>query len=253
RSRGRRMWVLSALPVLALVHVAVLLTIGSRGGLVALIMLARSRAFDTIKDKVSRRAMAITAGASALAVALLALVGIMRGQLVSVERLLNADVADDMRIRALGTIVDMAWRYFPFGTGAGSFAEVYKIYEPDALLYESYLNRAHNDIVETVLTMGLPGVIGVVLLAIVIVRGWWLVLRSGRGQGNAARSSKPWQAEATLGLAIITILATGSVLDYPLRVPSLAGLFVLAAAWYARGFAAQAGTAVSSAGQNNPR
>ena len=82
------------------------------------------------------------------------------------ERLIAPDQLQDLRLSVWGPIAQMSWKYFPFGSGAGSFAEVYQIDEPLGLLSPSYLNHAHNDWLEVVMTTGGFGLILLVNLAI---------------------------------------------------------------------------------------
>jgi O-antigen ligase len=115
-------------------------------------------------------------------------------------------------------------KYFPLGSGFGSFVEVYQIDEPDQLLDMVYVNHAHNDWLETVLTGGL---FGALLLAIVVIA--WV-----RRAASAFRTPLNEQREpafARLGLVIILMMGLASLADYPLRVPSLAFIFVIAAFW----------------------
>src|SRR3546814_9365868 len=61
-----------------------------------------------------------------------------------------------MRVQTWPTVSDMIQTYWMLGSGFGSFPGVYKIYEPDALLRPSYLNHAHNDWAELLITGGVP-------------------------------------------------------------------------------------------------
>jgi O-antigen ligase len=147
----------------------------------------------------------------------------------SLQRLLTAPAGgEDLRLRVWGPIWDAAWTYFPVGSGIGTFVEVYKVIEPDQNLSPLYLNHAHNDWLEILLTGGLPGVL---ILAFTI----WLLGRAiFRAVVTMRRDPSSEAITARLGAAIVIILALGSVYDYPLRVPSLACLFAIAAVWLVR-------------------
>ena len=54
------------------------------------------------------------------------------------------------KVRALPTIERLIAAYAPWGSGLGTFEQVFKLHEPDALLSPSYLNHAHNDWLELV-------------------------------------------------------------------------------------------------------
>jgi hypothetical protein len=144
----------------------------------------------------------------------------------ALQRITAADQSEDMRFRAWGPIAEMAWKYFPFGSGVGSFIEVYQIDEPYDLLKPTYMNHAHNDWLEVYMTTGLPGLI---ILAIAVgafvttVRTVFLTKTDGRRSILYPR----------LGAVIIAILAIGSIGDYPLRTPTLACLLVISILWLA--------------------
>jgi O-Antigen ligase len=147
----------------------------------------------------------------------------------AVDRLLAGGNKEDLRFAIWGPILEMAGKYFPFGSGIGSFAEVYQIDEGFAFLSPEYLNHAHNDWIEIILTGGAPAAI----LAIVALIAWgWQVKRLLFQPGPSRRSI----VYGKLGAAIMFIMALGSVSDYPLRVPSITVLFVIAAVWMAGAF-----------------
>ena len=66
-----------------------------------------------------------------------------------INRVFQASLADELRIRVLPVLWEMAKTYFPAGTGFGSFYLVYNIAEPHDLLQTSYLNQAHNDLLQS--------------------------------------------------------------------------------------------------------
>ena len=143
----------------------------------------------------------------------------------ALERLSANDKTDELRLQIWGPIVEMAGKYFPLGSGAGSFVEIYQIGEPNNLLGINYINHAHNDWLETYLTMGLPGLL---LLGVAIVTFLVVAWRHTR---SAVRNRQT--AFGRLGAIVIFLLATASIADYPLRIPSLACVFVIACIWVA--------------------
>lgn len=142
----------------------------------------------------------------------------------ALERIIAPDQTDQIRLSFWGPIARMAWKYFPIGSGIGSFAEVYQIDEPNGLLGPTYLNHAHNDWLEAWMTGGLPAM---VLVAAAIAA--WIVA-----------SAKAWRSKdfrkrdilyARMGSTIIVLLAAGSVVDYPLRSPIIACFAVVVVLW----------------------
>lgn len=146
----------------------------------------------------------------------------------AVERLLMKDDTEELRIQLLEPIWEMIRTYFPFGIGFGTFPDVYKVHEPFDLLSTAYINHAHNDLLEFVLEGGLPAV----AILFMGVMAWVIgVARLRAPQGGVSRTI----LFGRLGAAIIMILGIASIVDYPLRVPSLSVLFVIAMIWMAFG------------------
>ena len=113
--------------------------------------------------------------------------------------------------------------FLPTGSGFGTFAAIYRLFEPPALLRPFHANHAHNEPLELVLEGGLPA-----LLLILAVLGWL-----------AARTVALWRAPpqdgGALDLALaraatvaVWLLLAHSLVDYPLRTTAPMGLFALA-------------------------
>jgi O-antigen ligase len=143
---------------------------------------------------------------------------------VVIDRIAQARPEDEMRLLIIPTILAMIRTYAPWGSGLGSFEQVYQLHEPGSLLSASYMNHAHNDWLEVALTCGIPGV-ALLLLAVAAfgVRCLQAFGAAGRTDATAPLTR--------LGLVVILLFALASLSDYPLRVPSLSCLFVLAAIW----------------------
>src|SRR3546814_782372 len=136
------------------------------------------------------------------------------------------DETEELRLQLLQPIWEIIGTYFPFGAGLGTFPDVYKVHEPFELLSVAYVNHAHNDLLEFVLEGGLAAVV-VLLIGIV---AWVIgVTRLRSGEAEVGRSI----LLGRLGAAIILILGIASIVDYPLRVPSLSAVFIIAMIWMA--------------------
>lgn len=94
-----------------------------------------------------------------------------------------------------------------FGTGLGSFIEVYPSYEPLDETRKYYVNHAHNEYAEILLETGLLGAVIMLFFTILIILG---IPRSKLSQAA--------------GLGILAI-AAHSIIDYPLRTMAIAILF----------------------------
>lgn len=163
----------------------------------------------------------LSVGAAAIAVGL---AGIGMTRTTAIDRLLGEAASEDLRFSIWGPTLEAAWAYLPFGSGIGTFAETFAIFEPQELLGPEYVNHAHNDYLEILATAGIPGALAVLLALLVIamasVRAWKTLgdRRNGR-------------AFPALGSAIVGSLLMASVFDYPLRTPILASVFVIGLVW----------------------
>jgi O-antigen ligase len=142
----------------------------------------------------------------------------------AIERLFMQASGDDGRTDFWAISIDLFWKYFPFGSGSGSFVEAYQIIEPNRLLDATYLNRAHNDWVETAVTFGLPGVVALALAIIAFGIRSYRLFCSADGSNRSV-------AFGRLASVMIAMIAIASVSDYPLRTPTMMGLFAICALW----------------------
>lgn len=96
-------------------------------------------------------------------------------------------------------------RFFPFGSGMGSFDEVFQNFESLETLVPAMARRAHNDFLEIGLEAGVFG--------LALVAGWalWLGWTWGRRRGEDGTAQRDGAA-----LALVSIAAQSCV-DYPLR------------------------------------
>lgn len=117
------------------------------------------------------------------------------------------------------------WDYFPFGFGPGSFVPVFQYEEPSALLSGTYLNRLHNDWLETVLTFGVPGIALLIFGIAYYARRSFLLWARLDGARNTVATGR-------MASIIIAIFAIASMSDYPLRTPAMMGLAALVLVWF---------------------
>ena len=223
--RRRIAWpMLLALAATAMLVPLILIT-GSRSGLLmgtlALLSLPLVLPQGTLRrGAVSRGAWL---GVAALLAAGLALAAIWLDRDLALDRLLQATPFEDLRLRILPTLLELAREQWLWGTGLGSFERVYQVREPAALLLPVYVNHAHNDWLELVITGGLPAVVLVVMgLGALVARLPALV------GGREADALQPLRRAALISMVL---LGLASISDYPLRTPALAALFALCALW----------------------
>jgi O-antigen ligase len=214
-----------------IVLVPILLITGSRAGLVLGLggLLSAMLLFSKPGNLASRKSLKQDSyfyyGFAVFGVLLVGALTIILSRAESVRRLFESGQEED-RFLVWVPITKLVGKYFPVGSGAGSFVEVYQIDEPDELLSELFFNHAHNDWLELILTTGLPGLILLGLAVAVWAQTGIISLRRPLKKSREDSFKR-------LGAITILILALGSIGDYPLRAPSLACLFVIAALWLA--------------------
>lgn len=96
-----------------------------------------------------------------------------------------------------------------WGTGAGSFAEIFAAYEAPALVTSKYANHAHNDYLELLIEYG---VLPLALLAGLGLFALWRGLRSHQTTGRRGRS-----VSRNALLLVLLVAALHSLVDYPSR------------------------------------
>jgi O-antigen ligase len=104
----------------------------------------------------------------------------------------------------------------PLGSGLGSFEHVFHLYEDVAETTRTYVNHAHNDYLELIIELGLPG--GVLILAFF---GWWIA------QLLLAWRSPHGDRFARAATIVSGAMLAQSLVDYPLRTSAIATLFGL--------------------------
>lgn len=215
--------------IVAIFLLALILVTGSRAGfLISVVSVAgtallfyRARIAGDGSPTSKKKAMLGTALIIAPLLAL-AVIAMSLNRDEAIDRMLRGGIVDPSRLENWKLILGMTRAYFPFGSGIGSFQDVFNVGETYGRLDLKTFNHAHNDWLEIIMTAGLPGMILLAIGAIAIVRlavRWW-------------RSAPDDTALlAGTGLWMIIVLALASVTDYPLRVPSLSGLFAVAIIW----------------------
>lgn len=203
----------------------VLITTGSRsgavlGGLGVLTAVYFWRGVSSQKAVLAKgkRTLRFAAIALTLPAAVLGL-AIIFNRDTALQRLANIGTHDDIRSASAEPLLAMLWAFFPVGSGFGSFAPVFLRFERLEDLRHTYLNQAHNDLMQVVIEGGLAGLALLVAYAV-----WWLI-----------RSWQIWRSSSTangalrakLGSVATLLLVLGSLTDYPMRAPLMACIFCL--------------------------
>jgi O-antigen ligase len=114
----------------------------------------------------------------------------------------------------------------PFGSGFGTFVPVYDKFAPRTQLAEAYVNHAHNDWLELWLTGGVPAII-----LIVGFLGWFGVATFRLWSRDQPEAPVLDLALAEAASIVIVLLLLHSLVEFPLRTPTLSVLFAMACAF----------------------
>lgn len=172
------------------------------------VMLVRSGRSD-------RRGTYLSVGVVAGAL-VLAILTVGASPLLGELGLTSLSTGETSRLGMWATSTDMLSDHIGLGSGLGTFAETYPLYEDPSTVQDKFINAAHNDYLQLAIEWGLMGV-ALVALALVL----WIVsfiqvwMPSGRENIQARRVAS----------AAMSVVLLHSLVDYPIRTPAIAALF----------------------------
>ncbi len=207
--------------------IPLIIVTGSRAGLalsalaISLLPALRLPLFSGHGRRYSPRLRLAILGASIFAIGAMVWLTIISARDVAISRL-DAG-GEDTRYPVWETVFHDLPNYLPWGSGVGTYIEVYKLHEPPKLLQPLFSNHAHNDWLEIIYTAGIPGTVLAVAALCAWLTGVWQARRGSGIQFTISRT----------GLAMLLLLALASVTDYPVRTPLLSAVATLAAIWSA--------------------
>ncbi|WP_162806567.1 O-antigen ligase family protein [Sphingosinicella terrae] len=127
------------------------------------------------------------------------------------------------RYTTFTTSFEAAKDHFPFGSGIGTFPQIYRMYEDPDRVTTTYINHVHSDWIEVLLETGLFG--GILLILFLL---WWT--RRATAIWRAAEPDYFGRA-ATIASAVIM---AHSLVDYPLRTVAISAIFAACCAMMSR-------------------
>jgi O-antigen ligase len=135
----------------------------------------------------------------------------------------DGDVSLQSRLQLWSASAPLAGDFLPLGSGLGSFEHAFHLYENPAETTRTYINHAHNDYLELLIELGIPGA-----LLILGFLAWW-------SRQLASLWTSPLESPLARAATIVSaaILAQ-SLVDYPLRTAAIASLFGLCLGLMAR-------------------
>lgn len=213
----RAAFILSATVILLLL----LIFAGSRTG-VALGLIGAAFTPYFVRDEQGRPFKCISIATGVCILAALATAVLFKAYMTI--SLATAHPSDELRLQLWEPTFRMAMTYLPFGAGPGTFERAFQIQEPDSLLTPYYHNHAHNDVLELLFTLGIPGL---ALAATGAAAVAWRSIHIWRD--NSPNKSSSQIAKLATILAIMMMMA--SLVDYPLRTPAFMTFAVVVAFW----------------------
>lgn len=213
-----------ALPYLAAFFALCILTNPSRAGLLALGIAAVTCAVLQFSTKVrGRTAWMPLLAAGGVGISVLALF-VFSNRVPALSRVLENPSLTDLRSELNPISLNMLRELLPWGSGLGTYEHVYRLYEPTSLLMPSYVNEAHNDWLQFPIEAGIPGIV-LIITALGFSAYRAFQLRTRQVDGNTSKL-------AWLGASILLILSIASLVDYPVRVPTIEVLAIVALAFF---------------------
>ena len=119
------------------------------------------------------------------------------------------------RLRIAGAALRGGLDFLPFGSGLGTFADVFRRYQVEGLT--GFIDHAHNDYAEAFLELGVVGIAVVALFAAAYVMRWTVI--------TARRLSRTLgYLQVSAGLAVLAMAAHG-FFDFNFHIPANAIFF----------------------------
>jgi O-antigen ligase len=163
---------------------------------------------------------AVGATGAAVAVALVALSGAPVTNRLGPETV-SLDLAS--RVAMYTSTLRAGLEFLPFGSGLGTFPDVYPRFQPVAgpVSVSGFVNHAHNDYLESFMELGIAAPLVVLLLLRAYLGRLWSLVRDDDGRGFTL-------LQLAAGLSLLPVILH-SALDFPLHMPSNAMWFALLA------------------------
>lgn len=123
------------------------------------------------------------------------------------------------RLTAALTTARAALEHLPFGSGAGTFVQIFPAYESIENMSPKFWNHAHNDYLEVLMATGLLG------LAVMALFGFWWLMRAWGAWSQPTSQAANLACAGSLTTALILLHST---VDYPLRTLAIGVIFAFA-------------------------
>lgn len=144
------------------------------------------------------------------------------GLIPVLNRFVQSNPVEDLRFELFNTVLVGIRQFLPFGSGPGTFADVYRALQPRGQT-EGFVNNAHNDYLELLFDTGSVGAVVIIAFFILYISGWV------RLSGQEWRQKRFIKMGAGIGMLLLLLHAFA---DFNFHIPAnllffafLAGLF----------------------------
>ncbi|MDG1286913.1 MAG: O-antigen ligase family protein [Rickettsiales bacterium] len=120
----------------------------------------------------------------------------------------------DVRPELFEAVIPMIMDQPILGHGLGGFASHFQPYRSEVMPVEGLYDKAHSHYLELAAEMGLIVFGGVLLVAVIVLRQFIV----------AIRTRKKHYAIPSMGIAVLTLMALHSTIDFPLQIPAILAL-----------------------------
>jgi len=212
QGKGRIATVVTVLSVIAIFAITIIATTSRMAILLLPLVLAVALTLLFLRQSIWRLVLPSVLGIAGFAI----LIAVNGGFSPNLARFSSFD---DARLDYLADIKWALGHYGLAGTGIGTFVPVQKSAESLESITPSILNHAHNDYVELLLEGGIPAALLFVAFCGLMGLALWRKFQAREG-----RRSLVLAVAGASGTAVILLF---SLVDYPLRMPSIAAGFAL--------------------------
>lgn len=120
--------------------------------------------------------------------------------------------ADDPRFCVMPSITKLLSASWPWGTGAGTFADAFAAYRDPACGLSGIWQKAHNSYLQSLIELGVPG------SALLLISGLVVISVLAR----KLFTDHPHRSYIALALAALMLVAAHSLVDFSMEIPAVA-------------------------------
>ena len=170
RGSDAKAWVLNQVLIFGFLAVLIFLAgvfARSRTGVFLIMVAVLVSSFVFARHIGGKQSVGLAAVFATIAVGLATSIGLIP----VLNRFVARNPVEDERFRIFEHTIEGIKAFFPFGSGPGTFPDVYRAFQPIEQL--SHVNNAHNDYLELMFEMGVFGAFIIVGFLLIYILGWF--------------------------------------------------------------------------------